>query len=93
VTGGRRELAEFAESVAGELRGLPLLLDRDPESRVVAVTLDEEEGGLLHVRWVLDGATHEYDASVRADLTEDASFVANLIRWEIVERVETGEFP
>lgn len=90
----RRIDGPFVTEVAGALVGQPLLTDLDPASQVTDATVDAGRPSLVHVVWRLHGVLRTYDVDVVEPTYEptDPADVAFLIRWEIVEGVETGEW-
>ena len=88
VTTSPDRLRELTDAVAEASAGAGPLVEIAPACAVEA-DVDAEEG-LLHVTWALDGVARGFDVPVRLEPEEDAESLANLIRWEIIERVRTG---
>jgi hypothetical protein len=85
---------EMVRGVAKALDGLVLPFEEDPMARIVEAHVDRVDPFLVHVHWLYRGVIRVHDVPVSEasfDVT-DADDIASLIRWEIVEAVDTMEW-
>jgi hypothetical protein len=81
-------------AVAAALEDGPLPFSSDPHARVVRAEVDADDPTLLHVHWRYRGVIRTFDTSVSQEDLDDGGpeDAASLLKWHIVEEVETGEW-